>query len=235
MPTKTDNKLIYNIYNLKGEKIAQEKFNTSIKDVNEYTQLLTQSVRVHLVNQRQGNASTKTRGEVTGSTRKIYRQKGTGRARHGSIKAPIFIGGGIVFGPRPRDFNLSLTKKMKKKAFLISVIDKINNQKFLVVDKLETISAKTKEAAGIIKALFAKSQQPKNLLLINNGNKNLCLATRNIPYLNQVSAATVSTYDLLSCDFVLITKEALDKLFLRLGLSQKEKPKVPRVRKSVKK
>src|SRR3989344_6029979 len=109
------------VYDLKGAKsgtlaLPKEVFGTKVNN-----SLMAQAVRVYLANQRQGNATTKTRGEVQGSSKKIYRQKGTGRARHGSLRAPIFVKGGIVFGPKPRDFSLDLPKKMKRKALFSSL------------------------------------------------------------------------------------------------------------------
>jgi large subunit ribosomal protein L4 len=107
-------------------------------------QIMAQAVRVYLANQRQGTQSTKTRGEVTGSTRKIYRQKGTGRARHGGITAPIFVGGGIALGPKPRDYGLSLPKKMRRVALASALTSQLNAGKVKVVDGFDTIEPKTK-------------------------------------------------------------------------------------------
>src|SRR3990170_6251019 len=106
--------------------------------------LLAQAVRVYLANQRTGNAATKTRGEVEGSTRKIYRQKGTGRARHGAIRAPIFVGGGIVFGPRPHDFHLDFPKKMKRRALGSALTSKLGSGDVIVVSGLSDLEPKTK-------------------------------------------------------------------------------------------
>ena len=119
------------VYDIKGKEkgtliLPKEAFAVSVKP-----QLLAQAVRVYQFNRRQGTASTKTRGEVTGSTRKIYRQKGTGRARHGDIKAPIFVGGGIVGGPKPKDYSLGINKKQKTKAFFGALTLKLKEKNIL--------------------------------------------------------------------------------------------------------
>src|SRR3989338_8227396 len=137
-------------------ELPREIFGAKINE-----KLMAQAVRVYLVNQRQGTASTKTRGEVAGSTRKIYRQKGTGRARHWSITAPIFRGGGIVFGPRVRGFSLKLSKQMKKKALSSALAQKLLDQKVSVVD-LEGVSGKTRELAQLFKNLKLLDKEKKD-------------------------------------------------------------------------
>lgn len=223
MPENKTQKFLYSIYNTKGEKISQAAVVTKAYDPSSSSSLLTQAVRVYLANQRQGTSSTKTRSEVAGSTRKIYRQKGTGRARHGDIKAPIFVGGGIVFGPHPRDFQLKLNKKMSKKAFLISLLDKIKNNKLIIIEDLSKIAAKTKELTQILKKFFSKNIDREKFLLIHNGERNLILACRNIRSVTGVLVSTVNTYDLLSHTLVITEPEVVDKLFKRVGLTLKKK------------
>ncbi len=227
-------KLTYSIYNTEG-KVTSEA-TVEVSDVSKHQQLIAQTVRVFLANQRQGTAKTKTRGEVEGSTRKIYRQKGTGRARHGDIKAPIFVGGGIIFGPRPRDFSLKLNKKMKKKAFFVSVVDKLLHQKLLVVEGLNKLPAKTKEFFKLWQKIFAQSLVKEKILLINNKSQNVILGVRNLPFVTPAFVANVNTYQVLTHSTIVLEDKAVDPLFKRLGLSPKTsskaslKPKTTRKR-----
>src|SRR5882724_11511103 len=143
--SKSDKKtLALDVYGLDGKVAEKVTVPAAIFGEKVNKTLLAQAVRVYLANKRQGNASTKTRGEVDGSTRKIYRQKGTGKARHGSVRAPIFVHGGVVFGPKPRDFSLSLPKKMKRKALFSALSAKLQGKELIVVSSLETITPKTK-------------------------------------------------------------------------------------------
>lgn len=222
MPRKKTEKFLYSIYNTKGEKISQAAVVTKTNDLPFSPSLLAQAVRVYLANQRQGTVKTKTRGEVAGSTRKIYRQKGTGRARHGDIKAPIFVGGGIIFGPRPKDARLKLNKKMSKKAFQLSLLDKIKNQKLVVITGLSKIAAKTKTLIQILEKIFSKGIDKEKFLLIYSGEKNLRLAFRNIPNINGALVDTVNTYQLLSHPLVITDSNIIDKLFKRAELSSEK-------------
>lgn len=218
MPKKTTQELSYDIYNSKGEKTSRGSFVVPLLDISKYKDLIAQAVRVFLVNQRQGTQSTKSRGEVEGSTRKIYKQKGTGRARHGDIKAPIFVGGGIIFGPKPRDFELKLNKKMKRKAFLVSIIDKVLNNKFMVIEGTDKLPIKTKQFYNLFQKINSGDIKKGKILFINNGNKNLRLSVRNIPFVTLVSANTANTYELLTHSKVLVEKNVIDNLFNRVGL-----------------
>src|SRR3990167_8088104 len=172
--------------------------------------LMAQAVRVHLANQRQGTASTKTRGQVTGSTRKIYRKKGTGRARHGSIKAPIFVGGGIVFGPSPRDFSLKLSKQMRKKALFSALSQKFVNERILVVD-VNGASGKTKEIYQMFKSLnlLGKKGKVGKILFVSGANALTKQAAKNIEGVKIEPAKSINTYDVLSNNHLVIVKNAL--------------------------
>src|SRR3989338_5152877 len=134
---KLDKGLVAKVFDTKGALKKTIDLPKEIFGVQENNILLAQAVRVYLANQRQGTVSTKTRGEVAGSTRKIYRQKGTGRARHGSIRAPIFVHGGLVFGPKPRDYSMKFPKKMRKAALASALSSKVNDAQVKVVDGLE--------------------------------------------------------------------------------------------------
>jgi 50S ribosomal protein L4, bacterial/organelle len=174
--------------------------------------LLAQAVRVYLANQRQGNASTKTRGEVDGSTAKIYRQKGTGRARHGSKRAPIFVKGGIVFGPKPRDFGLNLPTKMKRKALFSALSAKVADKTVIVVDGFDKMEAKTKQFVGVLHKLGIPEKK-KSVLLITAGKaENITRAGNNVQGIAFAGATRLNAYEVLKSKKLLIMKEALEEM-----------------------
>ena len=174
--------------------------------------LVAQAVRVYLANQRQGNASTKTRGEVDGSTRKIYRQKGTGRARHGGIRAPIFVKGGVVFGPKPRDFSLSLPQKMKRKALFSVLSAKVQDKEVMVIDGLGKIEAKTKAFAKMLNNLGVSDKKQKLLFVTAGDVLAVQQAGRNIQTVNFLSSKLINTYQVLTATKIIIMKDAIDEM-----------------------
>lgn len=167
--------------------------------------LMAQAVRVYLANQRQGSAATKTRGMVEGSTRKIYRQKGTGRARHGSIRAPIFIGGGIVFGPKPRDYRLDLPEKMKRAALASALTRALQEGKMIVVSGLGGV-AKTKI---MVKTLGDVGATGSTLLIISKDARGVIRAARNIATVDILPVQNLHAYGVLSHQKLVFMKEAL--------------------------
>ncbi len=171
-------------------------------------QLLAQAVRVYLANQREGSASTKTRGEVEGSTRKIYRQKGTGRARHGSIRAHIFVGGGIVFGPVPHSFSMNFPVKMKRKALAGALSSQLQAENIIVVDGLEGVE-KTK---AVSQALMAVGAQKNVLLVVAKEAGATARAARNIAYVDVVPSTSVNTYDVLAHQKVVLMKDSIAQM-----------------------
>lgn len=172
--------------------------------------LMAQAVRVYHANQRAGTASTKTRGEVEGSTRKIYRQKGTGRARHGAIRAPIFVGGGITFGPQPHGFSLSFPKKMKRAALMSALSGKIHDGDIIVVDGLETLPPKTKAFA---KTFSAIGTHGKTLVVVPKGAQSILRGAGNLTDVDLLVAPNLTTYAVLSHNKIVITKTALPLLW----------------------
>ena len=174
--------------------------------------LLAQAIRVYLANQRQGNASTKTRGEVEGSTRKIYRQKGTGRARHGGIRAPIFVKGGIVFGPKPRDFSLSLPQKMKRKALFSALSAKVQDKEVMVIDGLGKIEAKTKAFAKMLKSLELADKKQKLLFVTTGDVAVVQRAGRNIQGISFLPSKLINTYEVLTATKIIMMKDAIDEM-----------------------
>lgn len=171
--------------------------------------LLAQAVRVYLARQRKGTASTKTRGQIALTGAKWYRQKGTGRARHGARSAPIFVGGGVAHGPKPRDFDLKLTKKMKKKALSSALSAKSEEDAVLVIDKAEKIQPKTKKAASLLKKLKADKQK---VLLVHVGEENLIRSSRNLPNVQALRAQDLNPYEVLTAEKLILTHAALKEL-----------------------
>jgi large subunit ribosomal protein L4 len=187
------------------------------KEVNKV--LISQSVRVFLANQRQGTQSAKTRADVAGSRRKIYKQKGTGGARHGDIKSPIFVGGGIIFAPKPRDYSLSMSKTMRQKALLSSLKSRLADKVIKAVSGIATVSGKTKEVATF---LTENNKGKKGFLFVTNGyQKNLYLAGRNIAGLTIVPFDQINTYEVMKAKAIYWDKD------ITLNFSEttsKEKP-----------
>lgn len=168
------------------------------------------AVKLYNANQRQGNACTKTRSNVRGGGRKPWKQKGRGAARAGSTRSPVWVGGGRVFGPLPRDYNMKLPKKMRTLAKLSVYSDRAKNNQIKLVEDFKLTAPKTKELYTILKSLGVEGQ--KNLLLLSDSDSDIVIAGRNIPKLSIKVASTESTYDLLNCDNLLIQKGAVDKL-----------------------
>lgn len=172
--------------------------------------LLAQSVRVYLANQRSGNAQTKTRGEVEGSTRKIYRQKGTGRARHGAIRAPIFVGGGIVFGPRKREYSLRMPEKMQRRALAAALTSQYHDGNIVVVDGIEALPPKTKQFAAMREAVGAGSWA---LLVLGSGNATQMIrGARNLAELEIIPARNLHPYIVLRARKLILMKDAIKVL-----------------------
>lgn len=178
--------------------------------VNE--KLLSQAMRVYITNKKILTGSTKGRGEVVGSTAKIYNQKGTGRARHGAITAPIFVGGGIVFGPHPRKVELVLPKKMKKAALLSAFSAKIADKKAFVINGLEKAVGKTAEMAQVLSDISGQKKIPTTLILTLEKMDNVIRAVKNIRGVTALSINFVNAYEVLKHEMLILTKDAVEKL-----------------------
>ena len=168
-------------------------------------QLLSQAIRVYTTNQKIYTANTKTRGEVEGSTAKIYRQKGTGRARHGSIRAPIFVGGGIVFGPQSRKVRLDLPQRMKKAALISALSQKAKGKEILGISGIDKLSGKTKEIVKLLQKLTVKNA----LIVTAEKQDNVVRAVRNIPGTDVLPVNLINAYEILKHKILLLTKEAV--------------------------
>lgn len=214
--------LSIDVFDLKGKVVEHITLSKEIFGAKVNKALVAQSIRVYLANQRSGSASTKTRGEVQGSTRKIYRQKGTGKARHGGIRAPIFVKGGIAQGPHPRDFSLDMPKKMRRLALFSVLSQKYNDGEIRVVKGLEKIAPKTKEMVSVITSLEVGPKHKKILLVLPQvaDNKQVVKAARNIAGVEFIQASQLNTYQALETNILLFMKDALsimEKTFITGG------------------
>lgn len=202
------------VYTVSGEKTADMAAPAALFGGAVNMQLIALAVRVYLANQREGSAATKTRGNVEGSTRKIYKQKGTGRARHGSIRAPIFVGGGIVFGPQPRDYSLHFPQSMKNAAIKSALALKLSEEKIVVMEDGKMAKPSTKTMA----AAFEKIGATRSVLfVVDDMHTDLAKSARNICCVTVEPAKNMTTYKVFTSHRVIITKEALKQLEARLS------------------
>lgn len=222
--------LLTDLFDPQGKVVGKVTLPKDIFGAKVNQKLMAQAVRVYLTNQRQGTASVKTRGQVVASTRKIWRQKGTGRARHGAKSAPLFVGGGIAHGPKPRDFSLKLSKKMKKKALFSALTGKFNQGLMTVITGLGKIKPKTHEFLKVLENLKllpsdskGKNKNLKLLLILPGKVENLERAARNIGGVKLASANLINTYLILATKRLLVMEESLE--FLRQTFCQKVKEK----------
>ena len=194
------------VYNMKAEEVGSISLKNDVFGVEYNEPLIHEVVVAYNANQRQGNKSTLTRSEVRGHSAKPYRQKGTGRARQGSTKGPQFIGGGVVFAPKPRDFSKKVNKQAKRTALLSALSQKLAQKELTVLDKFEIASAKTKDAQKFLDAF--KFDGSVLVVASNNTDKEL-RATNNIANLNTVNVELLNTYDVVSNKNVVLTESAI--------------------------
>ncbi len=167
-------------------------------------------VKQYLANQRQGTHKSKERAEITGSTRKIKKQKGTGTARAGSIKSPIFRGGGRVFGPQPRDYSFKLNKKLKVLARKSALAYKVKDQGLVILEDFSFDAPRTKDFVQVLSGLSVSNK--KTLLVLSESNKNVTLSGRNLKNAKITTADSLNTYDVLNADSLLISESSIEKL-----------------------
>ena len=197
------------VYNMKGEEVGSLDLSDKVFGADYNEPLIHQAVVTYLANQRQGTKSTLTRTEVRGGGIKPYRQKGTGRARQGSIRAPQWIKGGVVFAPKPRDFSKKMNTAAKRGAFVSALSKKVADGELLVVDELKVSAPKTKEMAAFKKAL---KLDKRTVIVMDEPDTNVILAARNIEKLSTVDVGEVNTYELVSNAVVVLTKGSVKKL-----------------------
>ncbi len=197
------------IYNIKGEdtgRKAQLSDAVFAVDANEHAVYL--DVKQYLANQRQGTHKSKERSEVSGSTRKLHKQKGGGGSRIGDINSPVLVGGGRVFGPRPRDYRFKLNKKVKSLARKSALTYKVQDSQLIVVEDFNFEAPKTKDFVNFAKNL--KVDGKKILLVLAGQNKNVTLSARNVPDANTMVASDLNTYAVMNSNAVILTESSLD-------------------------
>lgn len=198
------------VYNKLGEKVNNIQLNEKKYGGPVRTKLLRDAVIMYEANKRQGTACTKTRGEVAGGGKKPWVQKHTGRARAGSIRSPIWKGGGVSFGPRPRDYSYSIPKKARKLALFSALTAKIRDNELLVLESLEFDAPKTKQMVEILKALGINGGSC--LIVLSKANEIIWKSARNIPSVKVMTSAELNAYDVLKPKKILITREALNSI-----------------------
>ena len=210
--------LKFPVFNQKGEKNKNVVLPKNIFGQKSNPALLAQAVRVYLSNQKKSLAATKTRSGVAGGGRKPHRQKGTGRARAGSIRAPGRRGGGVIFGPQPTNANLKLTKKMRQKALAVSLSDKMKEAAIIFVDKLDFKEPKTKKALTVVQKIAPGIKRPIRLVL-EGRDENSVKSFRNLEDIEISRPLDLSALDVLKSSGLIFTLEALEKLKQRFGES----------------
>lgn len=207
------------LFNIEGKEIETIELDGSVFDGTINEAAIYQAVNAYCANQRKGFAATKTRGEVSGGGKKPWKQKGTGRARHGSTRSPLWRHGGVTFGPHPRDFSITLPKKIKNLALKSTLNAKVKENNFIVLDDLKLENPKTKEAAKLLLNLkldAKKKKACKKLLLLEKIEDKLRLALRNIESLNINAAGDTNAYEVINSKKLVITKNGLATLVKRL-------------------
>jgi large subunit ribosomal protein L4 len=196
------------VYNMKGSEVGTMELSESVFGVEYKEAVIHQAVVTRLANERQGTKSTLTRSEVRGGGIKPWRQKGTGRARQGSIRAPQWIKGGVVFAPKSRDFSKKMNASAKKAALLSALSKKVADGEFIVVDELKVSAPKTKEMAAFQKALGLNKTA---LVVMDNDDINVIRAAANLPKLATLPLAQLSTYEVVVNNKIVMTKAAVEK------------------------
>lgn len=212
-PVKKTSEFSVPIYSLAGKESGNLDLPKSVFGVEVNKALLAQALRVYLNNQKGHYSNTKTRGEVEGSTRKIYRQKGTGRARHGGVRAPIFVGGGIALGPKSRKVTLDLPKKMKKASLVSALSQKLLDKGIYGISGLEKLTGKTSQLASFIKNIEKKSA----LIVTDKISELAARAASNLKSVNLISAGDLNALEVIKAQSLIFTKEAVEALEKRVS------------------
>lgn len=199
------------VVNISGKATSKKvQLNDSIFGIEPNDHAIYLDVKQHLANKRQGTHKSKERGEVSGSTKKFKKQKGTGGARAGSLKSPVFIGGGRVFGPKPRDYSFKLNKKLKRIARMSALTYKAKENSLVVLEDFNFESPKTKNYAEMIKNLNLSDK--KTLLVLAESNKNVYLSSRNLANTKVVTASELNTYDVLNASNLLLVESSVKEI-----------------------
>lgn len=214
------------LYNQKAEVIGDIELNSKIFEVKPNAHLLAEATRIHMSNSRQGTSNTKTRGEVSGGGKKPWKQKGTGRARAGSTRSPIWRHGGVTFGPRAnRNWELKINKKAKTQALFMTLSDKAKENQFIVVDQINLDKAKTKEILKVLQGLQSSVSTlgKKQLLVLPKKDDKLVRSAKNLPFVTAVLASSLNLVDVLKADSMIVLKDSLgviEKTYLKIKNKQ---------------
>ncbi len=201
------------VLNIKGDKVSQTELPDAIFGVEVKSPVLHQVVKAQLAGRRSGTAKVKNRSDVVGSQRKLYRQKGTGRARKGNIKSPLLRGGGVVFGPHPRSYAQNTPKKVRKLALKMALSSKLQDQELLVLDGFELVDIKTKDFISAVQTLNVSNA----LIVIVDPNRNLELSSRNVPGVKVLRCEGLNVYDILKYDKLVLLEGAIKGIEGRLS------------------
>lgn len=196
------------VLNMSGQEVGTIDLNDAIFGIEANEHVMHLSVVQYLANKRQGTQCTKTRAEVRGGGRKPWRQKGNGRARQGSIRSPQWVGGGVVFAPKPRDYSFKLNRKVKRLALQSALSTKVFDGKIIVMDELKLDEVKTKAMVKVLENIKVNNA----LICMDGSNTNVMLSARNIPNIKTAGVNTINVYDLLKYDTFVVTKEAVAKI-----------------------
>jgi large subunit ribosomal protein L4 len=196
------------VFNMEGNEVGSLELSDKVFGADIKENLVHQAVVTYLANQRQGTQSTLTRSEVSGGGKKPWRQKGTGHARQGSIRAPQWKGGGVVFAPKPRDYDKKMNKKERRAALFSVLTDKVNTDNLIALDDLKFDEIKTKSFAKVLDCLKAE----KALVVLDASDKNVILSGRNIPTVKVITTDAINTYDVLKYEKLIATEKALKKI-----------------------
>lgn len=197
------------LYNISGNQVGEIELNENTFGANVNVEAMHQVVKMYLANQRQGTQSALTRAEVRGGGIKPWRQKGTGRARHGSIRSPQWRHGGTVFAPKPRSYRYSVPKKIKRIAMKSALSSKVNDNNIVVIEELNFDAPKTKQVVSLLQNLKIDS---KTLIVVAENNENIVKSARNIEGVKTAFVNTLNVYDILKYDKFIITKDAVKKV-----------------------
>jgi large subunit ribosomal protein L4 len=200
------------VINIKGDKVSQADLPDEIFNVPVNAPVLHQVVKAQLAARRSGTACVKNRADVAGSTHKLYRQKGTGRARKGNIKSPVLRGGGVVFGPHPRSYEQKVPKKVRKLALKMALTSKLQGDELMVLDRFELSQVKTKDFVAAVQTLEAS----KALIVTVEKNVNLEMSSRNVPGVKVIRCEGLNVYDILKYDKLILLEEAVKGIEGRL-------------------
>ena len=197
-----------NVYSMAGAQVGEIELDDSVFGVEVNENLMHKAVVAHLAAKRQGTQSAKTRSEVRGGGKKPWRQKGTGHARQGSIRAPQWKGGGVVFAPKPRDYEVKVNKKEKRLALKSALTSKVNDGKIVVLDSFELDGIKTKKFVAVMDAVKA----PKALVVLSGSNENVVRSAHNVPTVKTAYVNTINVYDILKYDSLVLTQDAVNAI-----------------------